>query len=214
VPSPRSRTRRGRFTLAPAAAVAVLLVAVLALPSLSLAGTICGSVHDAATGLPVPRAGVFVRDATGAYTGFYAATDDSGDFCIGGLVAGTYDLDVRVDDYRIGYVPGVQVTEGVTSVPPIDGELAVRLLAPEPNPARETVTLRWSLAAPGPVSLRVIDLSGRLIQGWSSPREDAGNHTLSWNFRSLDRSDLPSGIYFLVLDAAGVRRVRTVVRLP
>ncbi len=177
-------------------------------------GAICGTVRDALTLDPIPRAGVFVRDTAGAYTGFHAATDDSGRFCVDGLPAGTYDLEVRVDDYRIGWLSGVTVTGSTVSVPPIDGTPPARLAPPAPNPARGPVLLRWSLAAPGPVALRVVDAQGRLVQGWSSPSEDAGDHALTWNLRGRDGRTLPAGVYYLVLDAGGVRRVRTLIRLP
>lgn len=42
------------------------------------AGTICGTVRNGITGLPVARAGVFVRLPVGSYTGFHGATDGSG----------------------------------------------------------------------------------------------------------------------------------------
>jgi hypothetical protein len=213
LPPTRSGVRRSLRKGLSTALLAGLLVPWLT-PTALAAGTICGTVRDALTSLPVARAGVFVRDTGGAYTGFYAATDDSGAFCIGGLAAGTYDLDIRVDDYRIGYVHDVEVTDGVTAVPPIDGEPAVRLAAPSPNPARASVLLGWSQAVSGPVSLRVFDPSGRLVQGWTTPVADAGDHRLAWNFESLDGRVVPAGFYFLVLDADGTRRVRTVVRLP
>lgn len=68
------------------------------------AGTLCGTVRDILTDGPVASAGVFLRNLDWSYTGLHAASAADGSWCIDPVPAGTYHLDVRVDDYRIGLV--------------------------------------------------------------------------------------------------------------
>src|SRR5512140_3839208 len=149
----------------------VLIAALIAVcvaassPSTSCAGSICGTVRDAATSAVVAHAGVFARTPAGAYTGLNAATDDAGSFCINNVPAGTYDLEVLVDDYRVGYLRGVQVTTS-TDVQAEVSLGAASLAAPYPNPARGSVRLAWRLGRPGSVRLAVFDAHGRLVAGW------------------------------------------------
>ncbi len=73
-----------------------------------------------------------------------------------------------------------------------------------PNPARETATVRFSLAAPSPVTVRVFDARGRAVATHEAGVRGAGNHTLS-----LSTHGLASGTYIVRLDAGGVSATRT-----
>lgn len=188
-----------------------LLVAVL-LTSVASAGTICGVVRDAVTTAPIPRAGVFVLEPSGAFTGFFAATDANGAYCVENVPAGTYDLQFRVDDYLAGYVRGVVVTDDPVSVP-FDLSPPHLLLAPPwPNPARASVRLPFSIARPSPVRLSVFDTRGRFVRAWSAPSLDAGAHEQAWDLTDGAGRPVPPGAYHVRLEAAGLRSSRTVVR--
>ena len=61
--------------------LAMLFVAALlsaAWPSHARAGTICGTVRDADTSLPVAQAAVFLYESNGTYTGIHDDTDVAG----------------------------------------------------------------------------------------------------------------------------------------
>jgi len=78
---------------------------------------------------------------------------------------------------------------------------AVRLLGTAPNPARTQATVRFTLPeaidAPN-VTLRLYDVLGRQVRTVAT-NAASGRHTLR-----LDTQSLPSGVYVLRLDAAGV----------
>jgi len=80
-----------------------------------------------------------------------------------------------------------------------DGEL--KLLGTSPNPAQSQAKVRYALPEPRDVRLELYDALGRevhtILQGKQEGR----------NVRHIDVSDLPSGTYFLRLQADG--RVRT-----
>jgi hypothetical protein len=178
----------------------------------ALAGTLCGTVTDRQTSAPVAHAGIFVRTQAGAYTGYYGATDLAGSFCIPAIPAGTYDVEVRVDDYQVAYLRGVIVNASSTGVDIGASPVAVRFAAPTPNPARLTTRLRWTLASSARVAVSIHDVSGRFVRGWSAASLPPGEHLLDWDLRDARGRAVGPGTYFVRLDAAGVRLTRTLVR--
>jgi hypothetical protein len=76
-------------------------------------------------------------------------------------------------------------------------ELASKLsLAPTLNPFNPETVLEFTLPQAGDVSLKVFDISGRLVQTLYDRPLDAGNHAAHFN-----GSQLASGVYFAVLQA-------------
>ncbi|HEX7878539.1 MAG TPA: carboxypeptidase regulatory-like domain-containing protein [Candidatus Eisenbacteria bacterium] len=192
----------------------LLLLAVIALITKAgnvRAGTLCGTVRDGITNSPVPGAGVFVFHPGGAFAGQAAVTDMAGAFCIAAIPPGTYNVQVRVNDYLEKVIAGVVVTGDVSGV---DVELGARvfLAAPHPNPARGQVFLGFELAVPAAlVTLEVFDVAGRLVQGWRSDDMGAGVHQVEWSFDDRNGTRVAPGCYFVRLSAAGVSVTRRVV---
>ena len=63
-----------------------------------------------------------------------------------------------------------------------------------PNPFNPATEIRYGLATPGLVTLKVFDLLGREVTSLVNDRHEAGNYTVSFNGASL-----PSGLYMYVL---------------
>jgi hypothetical protein len=174
---------------------------------------ICGTVRDGVTAGPVDKAGVFVRTLAGVYTGYHTATDASGNFCIDGIPAGTYDLEVRVDNYEVGYIRGVEVADDETSVEVDLAHAAYYFAPPWPNPAQGLISFRFRAEEAVPVQLLIYDASGRLVRGWSDPSGTVGERVFVWNLRDTDGSRVPSGVYFVRFSAGNVNLVRSIVTL-
>jgi hypothetical protein len=186
-----------------------LPLAALLLPVTVLAGTLCGTVRDRQTNAPIANAGVFLRKASGAYTGHYGATNAAGSFCIANLPGGTYDVEVRVDDYQVAYLRGVLVYN--TTDVEVTGELGgVRLLPAAPNPARESARVAWTMPAPARVTLALYDVRGRRVRAWRSESLPAGAHAIAWDLNDAEGAAVGPGIYFVHLQAGGVLRVGSV----
>jgi hypothetical protein len=182
---------------------------VLALPA--SAGTLCGTVRDASTNAPVDQAGVFLRETTGAYTGYSTGTATDGSFCLSNVPAGTYDLEIRRDDYAVGYLRGVVVTESAVDVGVLVGA-GLELASPAPNPATVAARLAWTQPAAGSVTLRIVDAAGRFVRRWGGDAT-AGTHAIAWDLRDAGGVLVASGSYFVVLESGGARRVRTLIRI-
>ena len=190
-----------RSALSPVLAVLALWLAVSAAPA--LAASICGTVTDADTGLPVARAGVVLRTDAGAYTGDHTATDADGRYCLSGLLPGTYTLEVRVDDYVVFYGTGIEVADDVSDVPVAAHLPAVRLAAPWPNPASGPAKLRVIVARPAPVRLSVYDARGRLTRRLVDESQGAGWQRVAWDGRDDAGHAVANGAYFARLAVDG-----------
>lgn len=72
-----------------------------------------------------------------------------------------------------------------------------------PNPFRESATIRFSLAQPGPVELSIYNARGRRVRRLLSESVPVGYHTVVWDGQGDSRETVPSGIYFCRLTASG-----------
>ena len=79
----------------------------------------------------------------------------------------------------------------------------VRLHQNNPNPFNPSTHIAFELSVAGPVSMRVLDASGRLVRTLLDDERPAGSHAVRWDGR--DGSGLPvaSGVYFYRVEAAG-----------
>ncbi|MCD4700427.1 MAG: T9SS type A sorting domain-containing protein, partial [Candidatus Aegiribacteria sp.] len=66
----------------------------------------------------------------------------------------------------------------------------------EPNPFREAISIRYSMASPIPVSLTVFDISGRVVSV-SDDCLDAGNDCFTW----MPDDTVPAGVYIIRLSS-------------
>jgi DNA-binding beta-propeller fold protein YncE len=95
-----------------------------------------------------------------------------------------------------------------------DGSLAGVQLAPAvPNPWAGATTLRFSLAAEGPVTLAVYDVAGRQVKRWSWGTAAAGAHQVAWDGRGDDGRPAPAGVLFYRLETESQPVQRTMVRI-
>lgn len=183
--------------------LAVLAVLPLLAAPPARAGTLCGTVRDAVTGAPIARAGVFLRQLDWSYTGLYAASAADGGWCLNAVPAGTYNLDVRVDDYRLGTVRNVVVTDGASGVDVSVQRPPAAIEALWPNPALGQVSFRLRLGQDGPATAAVYDVAGRRLRAWTDGDAAAGERLLEWDFHDDHGREVPAGRYYLRLEAGG-----------
>ena len=108
-------------------------------------------------------------------------------------------------DYASGYSNEVS---GIGEVDTPAGELPPARFAMHeafPNPFNPKTTLRFDLPRPASVTLRVIDVSGRLVLQERLGTLPAGSHDWSWNGRDGAGRVMAAGIYHLSLEAGDWR---------
>jgi hypothetical protein len=77
-----------------------------------------------------------------------------------------------------------------------------------PNPFNPSTTIEFTLPRDERVELRIYDIRGALVATLADGRRPAGVHRVRWN-----AADRASGVYFCVLQAGGLRRMRKMVLL-
>ena len=90
-------------------------------------------------------------------------------------------------------------------VPPSAPRAGLLLRAPAPNPARDAITLRFSLPDARPATLTLFDVAGRSVR--TSQASGAGEHTVRWN----DAGALSPGLYLAQLRQGAESRTARVV---
>ena len=86
--------------------------------------------------------------------------------------------------------PNAGVGPGVSAV--------LALSRPQPNPARGTTLLRFSLPMAGRARLEILDLGGRRL--WQAESElGAGQHAWAWDGRGTRGESAGAGLYFVRL---------------
>jgi FlgD Ig-like domain len=97
------------------------------------------------------------------------------------------------------------------------GEVRFALHSPIPNPAPGGAMILYSIPSAGPgsgrVSIRVIDIAGRVVRVLVSGAVEPGVHTVSWNGLDASGARCGAGIYFIELAAGSMRGVRRVALL-
>jgi hypothetical protein len=99
---------------------------------------------------------------------------------------------------------GVSVDDGLTC----SGEILGR---PHPNPVQAALHVPVNLPEPGRAQVRVVDVSGRILATIVDGELPSGPRTVSYDFLEDGRDRLASGIYFVRMDAPGVRQSRMFV---
>ena len=82
-----------------------------------------------------------------------------------------------------------------------------------PNPFNPHTSVSYRLAEAGEVSLRIYDVSGRLVTTLVEGRKEAGQHEVSWDGLNADGNEVASAVYYVRFETAGFSQVRTMTLL-
>jgi len=80
-----------------------------------------------------------------------------------------------------------------------------------PNPMRMSTMIRFSLAAPGRVSLKILDANGRNVRTLVDETRGAGDCSAAWDARNDRGEPVVSGVYFYRLEASGFAATKKIV---
>jgi hypothetical protein len=132
----------------------------------------------------------------------------------GGGMIGAYACGATVGQTAVGQITGSNYwaligfwqPEGATGVreqahSPDAGPLVNRLYAPQPNPFRNALALRYSLTAAAHASLSIHDLAGRRVRVLVNAQQKPGRYSLRWDGRDQAGRSLANGVYFCRLVA-------------
>jgi len=101
-----------------------------------------------------------------------------------------------VDSDPDGLHIGAALVAGVGDAPTINDGL--QLYRPTPNPFRGGMRMAYMVASQGDrVSIRIYDLSGRLVRSLVDGSQNAGRHVAAWDARDEQGSRVHDGLYFV-----------------
>ncbi len=86
-----------------------------------------------------------------------------------------------------------------------------RMLAPYPNPFNPTTNLQFELEVPHGVSLRIVNLAGRVVRTLHRGPLEAGEHRMQWDGQDDAGRSVASGSYIAVLEVGQDRETRKLV---
>jgi hypothetical protein len=107
----------------------------------------------------------------------------------------------------------VNATTLAPAQPPVSAPALSFLGMPSPNPAGSQVQVRLALARAqeGRASLRVLDVSGRVVRTVFEGALPAGEHPLFWDLRDRSGGRVGPGLYFLDVRAGAFHATRRLI---
>jgi hypothetical protein len=83
-----------------------------------------------------------------------------------------------------------------------------------PNPFVSSTSIRYSVAKAGHIELKIYNLAGQLAKTLVDEPQKAGTHSRNWNSRNNKGKIMPSGMYFVRLEAGdGLPKVKKLLLL-
>ncbi|HEX5029988.1 MAG TPA: FlgD immunoglobulin-like domain containing protein [Candidatus Eisenbacteria bacterium] len=93
------------------------------------------------------------------------------------------------------------------------GATATALFGASPNPSRGEGWIGFQLRNPATATIDVFDARGRLVRRLATGDYPMGQHSVRWDGRSQDGAALGQGVYWLRLEAEGLRFVKRIVMI-
>ena len=83
----------------------------------------------------------------------------------------------------------------------IDEPIQFDIVSITPNPAKNHITISYTMKMSGYASLKVYDITGKIICTLVNGIESAGTKTIYWDGKDDAHYNVPNGVYFLKLNA-------------
>lgn len=133
----------------------------------------------------------------------------------GSFALSSFGVDQNNELYFLQYGAGdiYRFSEGVSHVGDEEGASPKSfVLYPNfPNPFNPTTTIRYDVARTGHVELQVFNLLGQRIRTLVAGELEPGSYSVTWDGRSHNGSTVPSGVYWLRLQADEFVQTRKMV---
>ncbi len=118
------------------------------------------------------------------------------------MTPGTYD--VLIDGNQDGHYQSwadqvLTITVSTTSATPLPAPTSTVIKAIQPNPTQSGAQVAFTLSEPGPVTLQIHDVAGRLIRTLERATLDAGTYVRGWDGADDAGRERGMGIYFVKL---------------
>jgi hypothetical protein len=161
-----------------------------------------------------------ISDDVGADVAWAATFNDEQDVYY--LRIGDYDCNTNgvgdLTDIALGTSPDDDLNgipdecEGIATSAGDGVALSHRLYQNEPNPFNPSTTIRFDVAPGGAhVTLRIFDVTGRLVRTLVDGPAAPGNNSARWDGRDERGSEAATGVYLYRLEGPGFAQARKMV---
>ncbi len=153
-----------------------------------------------------------------ADTSYYAVTDSTGYYSIPDVVPGTYEITFTHENYDT-LVDTIEVVNsdveynGSLNNTYAGGSYVFKIDAPYPNPFRDNTTISLTTPNSADVSVKVYDISGKLIKTVAEGTVNKGVHTFTWDRTDKKGMVVPTGVYFMKVNYNNERYIYRVIVL-
>lgn len=120
---------------------------------------------------------------------------------------------VTIDSYTGEMVDGISITKTLTTSDVSLAPPQPRLLQNIPNPFNPSTTIAFEISLESLVNLDVYRADGRWITNLAHRQHTPGSYRVVWNGQDRAGMDVPSGMYFAKLRAAGEQAVVKMILL-
>ena len=111
-----------------------------------------------------------------------------------GETGGIYAQRIRAGGEMVANEP----EPGHDDIEVLPGTLAARI---HPNPFNPSTTISFDMAAPGHITVSIVDLKGRMVACFMDEFRGTGTHVVEWNGTSDDGRSQSSGTYLVRLQS-------------
>ena len=102
----------------------------------------------------------------------------------------------KISVATVASVAGVDTTGSAGIHKPAQTGFTHRLSKVQPNPFNPTTSIVFSVAAPGRITVKIFDPSGRLVRTLIDKTMPAGSHSVEWNGTDESGRRMSPGVYF------------------
>jgi len=118
------------------------------------------------------------------------------------------------NNFSIKYTTELPTLKYHISVPEVSADLnASGLINVFPNPFDQSTMIHFSIPGQSDISLKIYDISGRLIKVLKDGKLQGGNYTIKWNGRDDNGNQTSEGMYFIKLNSDGFNQTLKLCRL-
>lgn len=80
-----------------------------------------------------------------------------------------------------------------------------------PNPAFQLTTILFSVIKSGKVSIKIFDMTGRLVKMLANKEMQLGQHQIIWNIQGENGSNVPPGIYLVKIETTNFSETKKLI---
>jgi|GEM_PF-1621556 len=132
--------------------------------------------------------------------------NEPGDYTITVTIQTAFDDPILANNTSVRYIHVTSDKGGAQELPRV-----FALNQNAPNPARANTSICYAIPRTSDVSIRIFDVSGRLVRTLVEATKEPGYYTENWDLRDDRGREIASGIYFYELNAGNFKSVKKMV---